>query len=501
MTQGNKEEKIRKAIENSTPLIYKITDRIHNKWEPFFISALEIFLSNLKKEYLKEPLAYCLKEMMDNSEKANIKRIYFLEKALNIYDSKDYEKGMLTFKPDFMENPDFYLDKLKIRGYYTKIGFQVKDEQLIITVINNAPITEREKERIAERMSQAKKCRDIMEAFNMFQDLTESGGLGIITMILMLRGLGINDDRFVLASLPDTQETLSRISIPLSTVTENQAEQISKTITDEITSIPKFPDAILELESLMADTNIAFSEVGNAIMRDPSLTADLLKWVNSVQFMLPKKVSSIKEAITLVGIKGIRSLLYSYGVQKILSSKYGAMKKLWTHSYKVAFYSYQIARDRKLIKIVEDIYTAAILHDIGKIIVSHLHPEMIDKINIFCKEKGITGNFIENLTIGVTHAGIGAMLAKKWNFPENIAVPIEFHHQPLLSPDEHKDIVFVVYLANAVSAMERGGMNYSMLEEEVLKKLGISSEKQFNDLAGRLQRMYQDQQERFETKD
>lgn len=102
--------------------------------------------------------------------------------------------------------------------------------------------------------------------------------------------------------------------------------------------------------------------------------------------------------------------------------------------------------------------------------------------------------------IGVTHARIGAMLTRKWSFADEIVAPIEFHHQPLLSPDEHKEMVFVVYLGNAICAMEEGRINYSMLDTGVLEALDIFSEKQFNELKDRLERRYLEQQERFKDK-
>ena len=182
-----------------------------------------------------------------------------------------------------------------------------------------------------------------------------------------------------------------------------------------------------------------------------------------------------------------------------MSKKYGEMEKMWNHSYKVAYYSHQIARNNKMISIIEEAYTAGILHDIGKIVVSHLHPDLIDKINTFCGKKGILGNFIENLAIGVTHSKIGSLLARKWSFSEKIIAPIEFHHQPLLSPDNLKDIVFTVYLANSMCAIEEKRMNYSMLEKDVLQHLSILSEKQFNEFHEKLKRMYSDQQEKFKN--
>ena len=69
----------------------------------------------------------------------------------------------------------------------------------------------------------------------------------------------------------------------------------------------------MNLQRLIADPNSDITDIAREISVDPSMTADLLKLVNSAQFMLPKRVDNIVEAVKLVGTKGVRNLLYSYG--------------------------------------------------------------------------------------------------------------------------------------------------------------------------------------------
>ena len=130
-------------------------------------------------------------------------------------------------------------------------------------------------------------------------------------------------------------------------------------------TLPQFPENVVFIQKLINDPESELTDIARQISMDPSLTADLLKVVNSAQFMLPKKVDNIVEAVKLVGLRGIRNMLFSYGTQKVLKTD---QKSLWDHSYRVAFYSYNLAKNFKRKKdLLDDAYVGGILHDIGKI--------------------------------------------------------------------------------------------------------------------------------------
>jgi putative nucleotidyltransferase with HDIG domain len=204
--------------------------------------------------------------------------------------------------------------------------------------------------------------------------------------------------------------------------------------------------------------------------------------------MLAKKVNNIGEAVKMVGIKGIKNLLYSYGTQKILGDDTDEKRKLWEHSYHVAYYASTLARsfhrDRA---IVEDVYVAGILHDMGKIVFSKVHPELLHKIQGFCVEKGLPASTFEDLSAGMNHAEIGALVAEKWNFPESLVCAIRFHHDPVSAPEEFTPLAETVYLANMLCEYEKKCVEFDQFDNTVLNSFNISSEKQIEDLLERLQ--------------
>jgi putative nucleotidyltransferase with HDIG domain len=208
--------------------------------------------------------------------------------------------------------------------------------------------------------------------------------------------------------------------------------------------------------------------------------------------MLSKKVDSISEAVKMVGIRGIKNLLYSYGTVKILGDDTGDKKVLWEHSYKTAFYAYNIIKNfRKDRNMVDDAYVSGILHDMGKIIFSNVHPDLLEKINSLCQEKNLPASTFEDLAAGINHAEIGALIAEKWNFPECLIIAIRHHHDPGSAPEEQRDLVDAVYLANMFCNLEAGTITFDQLDAAVLTNFGIKTSKQVTALLERFSHGFQ----------
>jgi putative nucleotidyltransferase with HDIG domain len=190
--------------------------------------------------------------------------------------------------------------------------------------------------------------------------------------------------------------------------------------------------------------------------------------------------------------------LYTHGTQKILGQKYREMRELWQHSYQTAFYAYNLAKSfRRRKDILDDVYVGGILHDLGKIILASLHPDLLERIRGFCREKEIPSNMLENFAAGMNHAEVGALIAEKWNFPDQLVDAIRFHHSPLDCREQNRDIVFSVYLANALTDLEREMIAFEQVDRWVLGDLGIQSEEQLTRIQQRLAGAFDQQRSRF----
>jgi putative nucleotidyltransferase with HDIG domain len=334
------------------------------------------------------------------------------------------------------------------------------------------------------------------EAFATVLDTSEGAGLGIVILILMLKKIGLDEDAFHIEV--ENGETVATLAIPFSEVRVQKMDLLTQQIIREVESLPQFPDNIVFLQKLISDPNSELTDIARQISTDPALTADLLKLVNSAQFMLPKRVDNIVEAVKLVGMKGLRNLLYTHGTQKILGTKYDEMRSMWQHAYRTAFYAYNLAKSfRKRKDILDDVYVGGILHDLGQIIIASLRPDLLERIKKFCKEKEIPTKLLESFSMGLNHAEVGALVAKKWNFPEQLVAAIRFHHSPLEAPEDYRDVVFSVYLANCIADLERERIVHDQLDSRVLMDFGINEDSQLDRIQGRLAAAFEQQSSRF----
>jgi putative nucleotidyltransferase with HDIG domain len=488
-------EQIKRAVSNSLPLTFK-TYTLPHETEEYLEEVLTAVLAELGFSQIKDQLAYCLRELAVNAKKANTKRAYFAEKQLDLRNPADYIEGMKRFKEDTLENIQHYLQKQKDLGLYLKIVFHTRERMFTIAVRNNVEMTRTEQIRIFDRIARSRAFTSMEEAFSTVLDTTEGAGLGIVILILMLKKIGLDEDSFRIEV--EDGETVAALNIPFSEVQVQKMDLLTQQIIKEVESLPQFPENIIFLQKLIGDPDSELTDIARQISTDPTLTADLLKLVNSAQFMLPKKVDNIVEAVKLVGMKGLRNLLYTHGTQKILGNKYVEMRSMWQHAYRTAFYAFNLAKGfRKRKDILDDVYVGGILHDLGQIIIASLHPELMEQIKKFCKEKEIPAKLVESFSLGLNHAEVGALIAKKWNFPEQLVAAIRHHHAPMDSNEEHRDVVFTVYLANSIADLERERIVYDQIDSRVLLDFGISDESQFNRIMQRLQTAFHNQSSRF----
>ncbi len=481
-------EQIRRAAKNNIPLTIK-TYKLAHETEDYIDKVIGFFLKEIRYEQIASTISYCVKELAVNAKKANTKRVYFEEKNLDINNAKDYIEGMKDFKSDTLGNINHYLDIQKEKGLYIKIMLRTGLNNLEISIHNNVEITKKEQMRIYDRIARSRAFKTMEEAFNTVLDSSEGAGLGIVILVLMLKKIGLTEDSFELDIIDG--ETVTKIVVPFTEIRLEKVDLLTDTIVQEINALPQFPENLIQLQKLIKDPDSEINDIARQVSTDPALTADLLKLVNSALYMLPKKVDHISDAVKLVGMKGLENLLLKHGTQKILKQKYAEMKKLWSHSHKVAFYAYNLSKTfRKKKDVWDDAYVGGILHDLGKIVINSLHPDLLFKIQKYCLEKDIPVGLIEDFSVGLNHAEIGSRIATKWNFPEQLVNAIHFHHMPLECDKEYKDVVYIVYLANILCSYELKMIDYDQFESKVLRYIGITSEVQLIKIMKSLQRNF-----------
>jgi putative nucleotidyltransferase with HDIG domain len=474
------ESKVKKAVQLGIPLTIT-TFTLPHEIEVYVEQVLAVFLREAEQAKLKDYIVYCVQELAVNAKKANTKRVYFIERGLDLSNPGDYKEGMASFKENTLSNIAHYLQLQKERGLYIKLILQVKKNIVYIEVRNNVAVTKTELIRIHDKLARSRQYNSLEDALTQVLDDSEGAGLGLVILVLMLKKMGLDEDCFDI--LATEKETIARIVIPLEHTRVENLSILSTTIVNNVSSLPQFPENILTIQKLINDPKSDMASIAKQISTDPAMTADIIKIVNSAQYMLAKKVDSIAEAVKMIGIRGIKNLLYSYGTQKILGNDTSDKKALWEHSYRTAFYAYNLVRNfRRDKNLLDDVYVGGILHDMGKIIFFNVHPDLLENIRNFCSEKNLPSNTFENLSAGMNHAEIGALIAEKWNFPEALVIAIRFHHDPASAPKENRDLVEAVYLANMFCEYEADNVTFDQFESQPLEDYGINSKKQMDTL-------------------
>jgi putative nucleotidyltransferase with HDIG domain len=479
---------IRKAIQGSLPLNLR-TSTAPQEFVDGMERVLDLLLAEVGQGVMKEGLFFCLQELVSNAKKANNKRVYFRERGLDISKPDDYKAGMSTFRDEVFSDVAHFLERMEALGYYIEVGIRRRGNAVEFVVTNNVEMVAAEHSRVFTRIVRSRAFANVEEAFGSILDDTEGAGLGLTIVLLYLRKLGLEESNFDLRSRAGV--TTVRVSVPFSKVHLEGLEAVSERIVREVESLPTFPEHVLELQKLLSDVEANFSDIAKLISRDPAFTSDLLRYVNSAHFVLSRRVENVVDAVRVAGLRFLRNMLYSYGTHKVLADRYPEMRQIWEHSQRVAFYAYHLARTfRKDRQIADDVYVGGILHDMGKIIVSSLYPQLREALEDFAAEQGAPKTLVESISYGLSHAAIGARVAKKWNFPAVFVEGIAYHHEPAEGTDEHRGVVETVYLANALAALDEGRARADQIDAGVLARFGLESEASFAKVRQRLEEAY-----------
>lgn len=251
-------------------------------------------------------------------------------------------------------------------------------------------------------------------------------------------------------------------------------------ILKSINTIPAFPATGNKVSQLLNKTDYSVLQVVNVIKFDPSITANILKMANSAYFGSQHKISSINEAVMYLGQKNLLRAIQTAGISKYYkkgaSGYFDKATDLWEHSVAVALMS-QILSKKITGEENATLYTASLLHDVGKIIMGEFVSEELKKITMLVTEQHMSFLEAEEMVLGINHADLGGKIAEHWNFPIEIRDAISFHHRPDLLEKEDKIMPWIVYMADEACLMMGIGSNVEGLAQravgELLKKFDL----------------------------
>lgn len=200
----------------------------------------------------------------------------------------------------------------------------------------------------------------------------------------------------------------------------------------QIKNLPTLPGIVTKLTKMAEDPDTTSEQMGKIISKDHILAAKLLKLVNSAFYGFPQKVSSLSSAIILLGFNVIKSLIISASIFELMESQ---DVELWEHSLGCAVVS-SVLTKKLGVSDPEEISTAGLIHDIGKVAIKMELPEEHAAISQMVRDEQIRRQDAELAILHLDHAEAGGWLAKSWNLPTKLVEPVAYHHQPDRAKEE-----------------------------------------------------------------
>jgi putative nucleotidyltransferase with HDIG domain len=195
-------------------------------------------------------------------------------------------------------------------------------------------------------------------------------------------------------------------------------------------NLPTMPGVFQEINKSIQNPETTAEDIAKIISSDQALSAKILRIVNSVLYGFPRRISNIRHALIILGFDVVKGLLLSSSVFDIMLAR--GFLGLWQHSIGCAISAGVIAKKLNMPD-PEEVFVAALLHDLGKVIIKLELPEESSLIEQKVMDNHISIYEAEKDILGFTHATVGKWLCQEWYLPNKLAYPITYHHQPNLS--------------------------------------------------------------------
>ncbi len=217
----------------------------------------------------------------------------------------------------------------------------------------------------------------------------------------------------------------------------------------------------------LADPEISLGDAVAVVKLDPCSLGRVLKVANSISKRSHCSVSSVDNAVSLLGltkIKSVVSISHTVVPSQNETEIPFALERFWKHSLAVAVISESIAKQMIRYKTLdtEAVYAAGLLHDTGKIALCSVKPELVTKSVIKCSEKP----FCETESEQYSHSMVGGMVAAAWKLPKDIKTAIEYHHAPSVQ-DDLGYLSSIVHVADVAAHI----VGFATIEDECVNPL------------------------------
>lgn len=209
----------------------------------------------------------------------------------------------------------------------------------------------------------------------------------------------------------------------------NRSEMLRKI--QSIDNLPTLPHIALTVNRMLQDEESPMEQLVAVLEKDQSLVVKLLRLVNSSFFGFKSKVQSVRHAVTLLGFNTVQNAVITISVMDTLKLKHDLkgfeVDLFWQHAVHVAVLSKHLAAKTRAAP-AEEVFTAGLLHDIGKVVLVNFFPEQLTAVLEKVQKEGVRFAVAEQGLEIASHSQVGSVLAQRWMLPEPLVNTIKWHH-------------------------------------------------------------------------
>ena len=265
---------------------------------------------------------------------------------------------------------------------------------------------------------------------------------------------------------------------------DNTTAIVDKALTS-IGDIATLPEVTIKIIEIVEDPKSTARDLHEVIKNDPALSAKVLKVVNSAFYGLPGQVASVDRAIILLGLSAVKNIAIAASIARLFKgrriSEHFSAADLWRHSVAVAVAAHDIAKASPHPGMVDEIFAAGMIHDLGTMVERQAFPDQFAEIiNLCVEDPELDFLACERQMLGADHQAFGVGLTTKWKFPRHLRAAVGFHHNPEALSVELRNMATLIQAADNVCCQEQVGFYLTARRggttEEMLDTLSVTPE-------------------------
>jgi HD-like signal output (HDOD) protein len=248
-----------------------------------------------------------------------------------------------------------------------------------------------------------------------------------------------------------------------------------------VTALATLPEVTTQIIATVENPKSSAGQLHKIIAHDPSLSARILKVVNSAFYGVSGQVGSVDRAIVLLGMTAVKNIAVAASLGQLFrGAKLGAgvsARDLWNHCISVGVVARELAKAVSVVN-SEEIFLAGLIHDVGILVALQTWPEKLQTVCATVKKGDAPFCEVERQILGVDHQALGKGLAENWKFTLSCQQVAGFHHEPSAATEVHRPLVSLVYIADSLCCQNPNGFNLTgrtqQIDPEMISYVGLN---------------------------